>query len=176
MKKAPHSPLLLSPLLSLLMLASGAATAADDAAVLKCRALPDGAQRLACYDAMPVGAAPLAASVPAATASAAAPTVAAPSVAAAPARTAEQDFGMEKAAKRQEPEYIESSIVGDFDGWEANTQITLANGQVWRIVDGSTAVLPQLHNPKVRIKRGVFGVLYFQVVGQNNMARVRREQ
>ena len=174
MKKAPHSPLLLSPLLSLFMLASGAATAADDAAVLKCRALPDGAQRLACYDAMPVGAAPLAASasVPAATAS-----TAAPALAAAPARTAEQDFGMEKAAKKKkEADYIESSIVGDFNGWEGNTRITLANGQVWRIADGSTAVLPQLHNPKVRIKRGVFGVLYFQVVGQNNMARVRREQ
>ena len=171
MKKAPHLPpsLLLSPLLSLFLLASGAATAADDTAILKCRVLPDGAQRLACYDAMPVGAAPLVASPATAPA-------AAPAIAAAPARTAEQNFGMEKAAKKQEPEYIESSIVGDFDGWEGNTRITLANGQVWRIVDGSTAVLPQLHNPKVRIKRGVFGVLYFQVVGQNNMARVRREQ
>lgn len=176
MKKASHlpQPLLLSPLLSLFLLASGAATAADDAAVLKCRALPDGAQRLACYDAMPVGAAPLAAA-PAAAPAAATASAAAP--AAAPARTAEQNFGMEKAAKKQkEPEYIESSIVGDFNGWEGNTRITLANGQVWRIVDGSTAVLPQLHNPKVRIKRGIFGVLYFQVVGQNNMARVRREQ
>lgn len=173
MKKAPHSPLLLSPLLSLFMLASGAATAADDAAVLKCRALPDGAQRLACYDAMPVGPASLAVS-PAAAPAPATATAAAP--AAAPARTAEQNFGMEKSAKKQEPEYIESSIVGDFDGWEGNTRITLANGQVWRIVDGSTAVLPQLHNPKVRIKRGIFGVLYFQVVGQNNTARVRREQ
>lgn len=163
MKKAPHLPLLLS----LLLLASGAATAADDAAVLKCRALPGSAQRLACYDAMPVGAASV---------TAAAPAGAAPALAAAPARTAEQNFGMEKAAKKQEAEYIESSIVGDFDGWEGNTRITLANGQVWRIADGSTAVLPQLHNPKVRIKRGIFGVLYFQVVGQNNMARVRREQ
>ena len=166
MKKASHLPpsLLLSPLLSLFLLASGATTAADDAAILKCRALPDGAQRLACYDAMPVGAAPLVASPAAASSTP------------APARTAEQNFGMEKAAKKQEPDYIESSIVGDFDGWEGNTRITLANGQVWRIVDGSTAVLPQLHNPKVRIKRGIFGVLYFQVVGQNNMARVRREQ
>ncbi|XYJ08253.1 hypothetical protein ACSUZJ_12600 [Telluria sp. B2] len=172
MKKAPHLPpsLLLSPLLSLFLLASGAATAADDATVLKCRALPDSAQRLACYDAMPVGAAPLVASP------AAASTAPAPALAAAPARAAEQNFGMEKAAKKQEPEYLESSIVGDFDGWEGNTRITLANGQVWRIVDGSTAVLPQLHNPKVRIKRGMFGALYFQVVGQNNMARVRREQ
>ena len=153
MKKASHLPLLF-------VLASGAAVA-DDAAVLNCRALADSAQRLACYDAMPVGAAPRAA---------------APAVAAAPDRTAEQNFGMEKAAKKQEPEYIESTVVGDFDGWSGNTRITLANGQVWRIADGSTAVLPQMHNPKVRIKRGIFGVLYFQVVGQNNMARVRREQ
>lgn len=169
MKKASYLPPPL--LLSLLLLASGAASA-DDAAVLKCRALPDSAQRLACYDAMPVGAAPSAA-----IASSTAAVPAAPAANPVPAaRTAEQNFGMEKTAKKQEADYIESTVVGDFSGWEGNSRIALANGQVWRIADGSTAVLPPMHNPKVRIKRGIFGVLYFQVVGQNNMARVRREQ
>lgn len=149
MKKASHLPLLL-------LLASGAALA-DDAAVLKCRALPDGAQRLACYDAMPVGATPAAA--------------------AAPARTAEQNFGMERKAREPEVDRIESTIVGDFDGWSGNTRITLANGQVWRINDGSEAVLPKMHNPKVRITRGLLGgAMYFQVEGQNSTARVRRIQ
>ncbi|WP_313178341.1 hypothetical protein [Massilia sp.] len=171
MKKALYLPLFL--------LASNAALA-DDAAVLKCRTLLDTAQRLACYDAMPVGAAAQAsvpAAVPAAPAvpSAAAPAAAAATAAAA-ARTAEQNFGMEKAKKKDEADFMESTVVGTFSGWEGNTTIKLANGQVWRVVDGSSAVLPQQTNPAVRIKRGVFGVLYFQVVGQNPMARVRRIQ
>jgi hypothetical protein len=140
--------------LYLLLLASGAAAAGDDA-VLKCRALTDGAQRLACYDAMPLGA----------------------PAAAAPGRSAEQNFGMTQTAREPEPDHIESSIVGDFDGWTGNSRITLANGQVWRITDGSEAVLPRLHNPKVRITRGLLGgAMYFKVDGQNSTARVRRVQ
>lgn len=162
MKKASllHAHLVLP-----LFLASGAALA-DDAAVLKCRTLPDTAQRLACYDAMPVGAAP-------ALATTAAPAAAAPRAAQAP----EQQFGIERKAKEAEPDQIESSIAGDFDGWSGNTTIKLANGQVWRITDGSQAVLPRMHNPKVRIKRGLFGgAFFFQVDGQNSTARVRRVQ
>jgi len=161
--------------LPLFLLASSAALA-DDAAVLKCRTLPDTAQRLACYDAMPVGATPPASSpARAATAPAAqAAPAAAPASTAASARTAEQNFGFEKAKKKDEADAIESTVVGDFDGWQGNTTIKLANGQVWRIADGSSAYLPKQTNPAVRIKRGVFGALYLQVVGQNNMARVRR--
>ena len=163
MKKASllHAHLVLP-----LFLASSAALA-DDAAVLKCRTLPDTAQRLACYDAMPVGAAPALA------------TTAPPAAAAAPraAQAPEQQFGIERKAKEAEPDQIESSIAGDFDGWSGNTTIKLANGQVWRITDGSQAVLPRMHNPKVRIKRGLFGgAFFFQVDGQNSTARVRRVQ
>jgi len=163
MKKASllHAHLVLP-----LFLASGAALA-DDAAVLKCRTLPDTAQRLACYDAMPVGAAPALA------------TTAPPAAAAAPraAQAPEQQFGIERKAKEAEPDQIESSIAGDFDGWSGNTTIKLANGQVWRITDGSQAVLPPMRNPKVRIKRGLFGgAFFFQVDGQNSTARVRRVQ
>ncbi|MCC2959703.1 hypothetical protein LK540_04570 [Massilia sp. IC2-278] len=165
MKKASllHAHLVLS-----LSLASGAALA-DDAAVLKCRTLPDTAQRLACYDAMPVGAAPAAASAATTAAAAAAPVRA--------AQAPEQQFGIEHRAKEAEPDQIESSIAGDFDGWSGNTTIKLTNGQVWRITDGSQAVLPLMHNPKVRIKRGLFGAaFFFQVDGQNSTARVRRVQ
>jgi len=163
MKKASllHAHLVLP-----LFLASSAALA-DDAAVLKCRTLPDTAQRLACYDAMPVGAAPALA------------TTAPPAAAAAPraAQAPEQQFGIERKAKEAEPDQIESSIAGDFDGWSGNTTIKLANGQVWRITDGSQAVLPPMRNPKVRIKRGLFGgAFFFQVDGQNSTARVRRVQ
>lgn len=141
---------------------------ADDAAILKCRALTDTATRLGCYDAIPVRS-------PAAAVSAAAAS--APATAAA--NTAEQRFGMETMKKQPEadqPKGIESTIVGDFDGWGPGAQIKLANGQVWRIVDGSEAVLDRMTNPKVRIERNMFGTLFLKVEGTNNSAKVRRVQ
>ncbi len=158
------------PLLSLLLV-SGTALA-DDAALQKCRALSDASARLRCYDAIP-----LAAVVHAAPAAAAAPAAkAAPLAAATPA---EQNFGIEQVKKKEtveEPRSIESTIVGTFDGWGPNTRIKLANGQVWRIVDGSDAVLTPVQNPKVRIDRNLFGTIFLHVEGTNNSAKVRRVQ
>ncbi|MFC4932777.1 hypothetical protein [Massilia sp. GCM10023247] len=149
--------------LSLLLLVSGPALA-DDAAVLACRALPDAASRLACYDAMPVGAAPAA--------PAAAPA-AAPRAAAAGAITG---FGSETVKKKVDelPKSMESTIVGEFDGWGPNTRIKLANGQVWRVIDDSSAVLPRRSNTRVRVERNLFGTLFLSVEGSNNSAKVRR--
>jgi hypothetical protein len=134
--------------LTLLLLVSGAALA-DDAAILKCRALPEAAGRLACYDAMPVGAA-----------------------SAAPAAL----FGSEALKKKAEdaPKAIDSTIVGDFDGWGPNTRIKLANGQVWRVIDDSSAVLERRSNTKARIERNMFGTLFLRVEGTNSSAKVRR--
>lgn len=149
--------------LYLLLLVSSSALA-NDAAILKCRTLSDVASRVACYDAIPVGAA----------------VAVAP--AAAPARTAvaansEQNFGMEAVKQRAEqPKSIESTVVGNFDGWGPNSQIRLANGQVWRVIDGSDAVLPRTSNQKVRIVRNLLGTLFLEVEGSNSSAKVRRVQ
>jgi len=143
-------------LMAALLLASSTALA-DDAALLKCRALPDTATRLACYDAIPVG-------------------VAGP-VAAAPSRTPEQNFGMEAVKEREaQPASIRSTVVGDFDGWGPGSQIRLANGQVWRIIDGSDAVLPRKKDAAVTIERNLFGTLFLKVDGGNSSAKVRRVQ
>lgn len=132
---------------------------ADDAALLKCRAIGEVGARVACYDAIPVGVAR-----PAATA-------------AAPARSPEQNFGMEAVKQREEqPAAIASTIPGRFAGWGPNTQIRLANGQVWRIVDGSEAVLTPATDTPVRIERNVFGTLFLKVDGSNSSAKVRRVQ
>jgi hypothetical protein len=141
--------------LILLMCVSGAALA-DDTAVLTCRALPDAASRLACYDAMPVGQA----------------RSAAPSN----LRAAVSDFGRETIKKKPDalPTAIDSTIPGDFDGWGPNARIKLANGQVWRVVDDSSAVLPRRANTKVRIGRNLFGTLFLTVEGTNQSAKVRR--
>jgi hypothetical protein len=155
MKKVP---LLSAQLCALLLLASGSALASDAASIIQCRALADSAARLACYDAIKVDVVPAPAPV---------------------AKTPEQSFGMEtmkKKPEQEQPQAIESAIAGDFDGWGPSSQIKLANGQVWRIIDGSEAILPRMHNPKVRIERNMFGTLFLHVDGTNNSAKVRRVQ
>jgi hypothetical protein len=133
--------------LTLLLFVSSAALA-DDGAVLKCRALPEAASRLACYDAMPLalGAAPAA------------------------------GFGSETIKKKPDelPAAMESTIAGEFEGWGPNSRIRLANGQVWRIVDDSSAVLPRRSDTRVRIARNVFGTMFLSVEGTNQSAKVRR--
>ncbi|RZA36256.1 MAG: hypothetical protein EOP92_06305 [Lysobacteraceae bacterium] len=139
-----------------LLLLSGAALA-DDANILKCRALLDTGARLACYDAIQVGAAP--------------------QVATAAAARKEDNFGIELKKQREaEPSSITSTIAGDFQGWGPGSQIRLANGQVWRIIDGSEAVLPRVRDQQVTIERNVFGTLFLKVAGTNNSAKVRRVQ
>jgi hypothetical protein len=151
-----------------LFLAVSSAALADDAALQQCRSLADAGQRLACYDAIPLGRSASAPAAPAAAAAAAAPVVA--------AKTAEQNFGLEQVKKKQDdaPQSIESTIVGTFDGWGPNTRIKLANGQVWRIIDGSDAVLAPAQNPKVRIDRNFIGTMFLHVEGTNSSAKVRR--
>ena len=130
----------------ILLLFVSSAALADDSAVLKCRALPEAAGRLACYDAMPLGAAPGA------------------------------NFGSETIKKKPDelPAAMDSTVAGEFDGWGPNSRIKLANGQVWRIIDDSSAVLPRRSDTKVRIARNVFGTMFLSVEGTNQSAKVRR--
>jgi hypothetical protein len=156
--KVPHPA---SFLLLSLLTASSAALADDaavaDHAILACRAHADAQVRLACYDTIPLGARP------------ASPAVAAP--AAGPDRR----FGLEQVKqKEEEPRFIDSSIEGVFTGWESGAQIRLANGQVWRVVDGSSAVLSPMQNPKVRVARNFVGTVFLEIEGTNNSPKVRR--
>jgi hypothetical protein len=142
------------------------AALADDAAILRCRAIAEVPARVACYDAMPLS-------------GVAAPT-AAPVAAAAPAAVANpsKDFGLsaEKRRPANEPNEIESSIVGKFDGWGSNTRFRLANGQLWRVADGSEASLWERDNPKVKIVRNSIGTMFMEVEGSVQAPRVRREE
>lgn len=130
----------------LLLCASGAACAVDDALVPRCRALPDTASRVACYEALPV------------------------------APPAEQRFGGKRLEQKvdDEPAAIRSTVRGNVDGWRYGTRLTLANGQVWRVVDDVDAVLPDLVDPAVRIERGALGAYYLQLEANNSAARVVR--
>lgn len=143
--------------LPLTLLLSGAMLAAPahaSDAILKCRTLTDGPARLACYDAIDVKAQP-----------------------ASVVRSREEAFGMNAATapkRKEEAKSVTSTIEGRFDGWGPGAQIKLANGQVWRVVDGGEVALPATRNPKVSIERGMLGAFYLQVEGSNNTARVSR--
>jgi len=139
--------------LCLLLLVSTAALA-DDAAVLRCRAIQDGPARLACYDTMPLA--------PAGAAKAAPPTPTA-------------QFGLEHQAAKDSPDAIDSRIPGRFEGWAPKTRFVLANGQVWQVSDDSKGV-HYADNPKVRIRRGAMGAFYLEIEGTNRSPRVRRVQ
>lgn len=148
--------------LAVLLLASGSALA-DDAALLKCRTIADVGARVACYDAIPVGAAR--------------PSAVATAGVAAPAARPEEHFGLEAVKQREaQPKSIHSTVAGDFEGWGPGSQIRLANGQVWRIIDGSEAILPRRSDVKVSIERNMFGTLFLRVDGSNSSAKVRRVQ
>ncbi len=149
------------PLTLLLSGAMLAAPAHASDAILKCRTLADGPARLACYDAIDVKA-PLA------------QTASAP---VAPSK--EEVFGLNPAMaaapkRKEEAKSVTSTIEGSFDGWRPGAQVRLANGQVWRVVDGSEVALSRRDNPKVSIERGMLGAFYLKIEGSNNTARVSR--
>jgi hypothetical protein len=148
----------LLPSLALAVLAFPAVGQADEGALRRCRGMADAAARLACYDALPL---------PAPGTPAAAPAPRAPSR----ETSLLERFGLETRQPRADR--IESHIPGIFTGWDANSQIRLANGQVWKVVDGSW-LHGEWNNPKVSIRRGMLGAFYLDIEGENRSPRVQR--
>ncbi|USX11508.1 hypothetical protein NHH88_17490 [Oxalobacteraceae bacterium OTU3CAMAD1] len=167
----------------LVLLAMSGSALADDRALLQCRTIADVAGRVACYDAIPVApaagkvgaAAPAAA--PAATQAAPVARAAQPAQA-APAANTEAGFGLDTIAKDRTADLksIESTVVGKIEGWGPTTQFKLANGQVWRVVDGSSEWFIERTNPKVVLTRNAIGTVFFEVDGAKQPPRVRRVQ
>lgn len=153
---------------------------ADPVAQMRqCRLLTEPALKAACYDAIvlpPTGvttAAPAAPNAPApVVATSAGPSVTTPATPAAsfglpaPAAAAAQPGAVAAGA-------LESSIAGLFEGWQAQSRIRLANGQVWQVTDGSEGVYTR-RDPKVRISRGTLGSFFLQIEGILQTPRVRR--
>ncbi len=163
---------------------AGAAWADPVAQMRQCRLLTDVALKAACYDAIvlpaPAGAATATMAAPAAAAAATtATTVAAAAPRAAPAAaTAAASFGVPTPAAAPANSAVvagalESSIGGLFEGWQPQSRIRLANGQVWQVTDGSEGVYTR-RDPKVRISRGTLGSFFMQIEGVSQTPRVRR--
>ncbi len=128
-----------------LLLASGTAFA-DEAAFFRCRDISADSQRLACYDAVKK------------------PT------AEQKREVAEKAFGI---AVKPEIDTIQSVIPGQFDGWEAEQRIKLANGQVWQVVDDSNAFMAG-RDLKATVARGAMGAMYMEIEGSRKSPRVKR--
>lgn len=123
------------------------ALAAEPPATLKdCRAITDSAQRLTCYDALPLE---------------------------APAKSWTERFGLASTPSEPAEGAISSHIAGRFEGWGPSTVFTLANGQQWRVSDGSSAYYVK-QDPKVVVSRGMLGGYRLEVEGLNKVAGVKR--
>jgi len=162
-----------------------------EAEMKRCRAISDRQARFECYDAIVLPAAapasrgaPVAGAAPAgpvvgATAVPAAGTVgaSAPTAPGAAGTSAHQhrEFGLPERPVSALVQSIDSFIEGPFDGWVAGARLRLANGQVWEIVDGSSASY-QLRDPKVRVSRGLLGSFFISIEGVAQSPRVRRIQ
>jgi hypothetical protein len=128
------------------------AVAAQDDPLARCAAIADAQTRLACFDTLAAG------------------------TAATPDPVAR--FGAENLPGRRAQEstaaYIESRLVGDFKGWDRNTQFVLENGQVWRCSDCRATYHSGVEAPAVTIRRSFTGVYWLKVEGLNQQAKVRR--
>ena len=151
---------------SLLCLGAAASAFADDASLQHCRAMKDSSQRLACYDAIPLGVAPGPARAPSPSGAAAAP---------ASTPTLLQRFGFEGRAQPDELPSVESTIPGLFEGWGPRSTFKLANGQVWQVTE-ETSRPAYIQSPRVKITRGAMGSFFMEIEGVSQSPRVRRVQ
>lgn len=160
----------------LLTWAMAASAALADEGLFRCAAISDAAARLSCYDRLAAerkpGAAPNAINTPPRGTDVAttAPTARAP----VQEKRASPDDAFGRQPSAAETTMV-SRIQGRFEGWTPNAEIALANGQRWRVIDGSS-VYVNLDNPAIKIRRGVLGSFYLEVEGVNQIARVRRIQ
>lgn len=102
------------------------------------------------------------------------------STGAAYAGVATDSRGFENQPKFKDDGYddmIHSNIVGTFIGWRGdNTVFTLANGMIWKQVEGDTFNVRATENAEITIKKSMTGAWRLSMVGYNNTVRVKRIQ
>ncbi|MGY6555568.1 MAG: hypothetical protein ACXIUM_13715 [Wenzhouxiangella sp.] len=79
--------------------------------------------------------------------------------------------GFSVAGDRSE---INSRLLGNFSGWRGDAVFVLENGMVWQQDEPGVFSIPEIENPEIRIRPGMFGTWNLQVVGYNSRVRVRR--
>lgn len=139
---------------------------ASSEAVTNCRSVVNAAERLACYDAIVLVSKQALPSAPAVQQNSQQNVT-------TPRASTAADFGLVPPVPAANTNKIESSIVGRFSGWQTNSRITLANGQVWQVIDDSRGVC-ECDNPKVVVSRASFGTFFLEIEGKGNAPRVKR--
>lgn len=69
---------------------------------------------------------------------------------------------------------IASTLVGELRGWSRGTEITLANGQRWRVTEGDYTSMKRISNANVVITPGLVGAWYLSVEGHVPKPKVTR--
>lgn len=131
----------------------------------KCRTIADAPKRLACFDEI--------AGPPAGSAQWGAPVAQSKSAAPPPegaTGSAEQNFGLRDAAASA----LQSRIQGSFSGWKPRQRLRLTNGQLWEITDGTSGHYLTMHEPQVKIVKGVLSGFYMDIEGVTQRLTVRR--
>ena len=71
-------------------------------------------------------------------------------------------------------EVVESSIVGEFNGWRGRTTVTLENGQKWQQSESGSRGDVRMSNPSVTVKPMSMDSWLMVVKGCNCSVRVKR--
>lgn len=71
-------------------------------------------------------------------------------------------------------ERIDTHIVGAFDGWSKNQEFTMANAQVWRVIDPGPHACKRATDPEVQIKPSLLGTWMMYVPSCYENAHVKR--
>jgi len=167
-------------ILSLILLTAAGVSQAEAVSDLRnCTKLTSDLKRLACFDEAVKG---LSGKLTITTTSSVtipsegATTVVAAAISASPTitQTPKDTFGLANKLSNAEPDEIHSTIVGEFTGWSGKTKFTLQNGQVWKQVDPTRKMVFKVTNPKVTIRKAVFGSYRLKIEGLNSTLTGRR--
>jgi len=71
-------------------------------------------------------------------------------------------------------EIIQTSIVGEFNGWQGKNIFHLENGQIWKQAERTKFYIPKRNNPKVTLKPKSMGSWVLYVDGFGRGVRVKR--
>jgi thioesterase domain-containing protein len=69
---------------------------------------------------------------------------------------------------------IDTHIVGHFDGWNKNLELTMANGQQWQVIDPEPHSCRPSENTEVKIKPSLMGSWLMYVPSCYENAHVKR--
>jgi hypothetical protein len=77
--------------------------------------------------------------------------------------------------ERLDTREIDARVAGTFTGWAGVTEITLDNGQVWRVTDPNSRLRTgPVESPRVTLRAGALGGWWMIVEGFNTRAPVER--